>query len=495
MPRLPTMADDAVTRFAVASSLTARDRELLAHVTDGRSTGQIAEAMAISPNTVRTRIRRLTRKLDSAATGNAASWLTVAPALTARDGELLAHLVDGDSTAQIAAAMAVSTNTVRGRFRRLARKMDAALAALDGHPVPTDETPGLPPLSEGLLNRPRLLDALTRGVQTTPVTLISGRIGSGKTVLAHCWADAQPADAPPGWLPLGAGDEDPATFWAHADAALNRAGVDHAGPAGEADGQAPSGLAARLRERRPIALVVDNAERLTDRRTTDQLDVLLRESAGHLRLVLCADADPLLPLRAYRRAGTLSEIRGDALEFTGEETRQLLTALGAPVSTRQAAGLQRETGGWAVALRLAAACLQAGADPDGLTDALAGDDGSPVQYLTARMLDDQPPALRRLLLRLSVTRELHPDLVDRLGGADGQRLLATLTRGNGVVERAPGAPGGGRIHPLIRDLLHSELRYQHPRTAAALRWMCTAWHASSDRKPGVVPRPGVAEGR
>lgn len=490
MPRLPTLTEDAATWFAVASSLTARDRELFAHLTDGRSTGEIAVAMAVSTNTVRTRFRRLARKLDTAVTSDAGSWLTVAPTLTPRDGELLAHLTDGRSTAQIAAAMAVSTNTVRGRFRRLARKMDAALAALNGHPVPPDSTPGLPPLSEGLLSRPRLLDALSRGVQTTPVTLISGRIGSGKTVLAHCWADAQPAHTTPGWLSLSAGDEQPATFWAHADAALTRAGIEHTGPTGEPDGDALPGLAARLRHHRPVVLVVDNAERLTDRRTTDQLDALLRDADGHLRLVLCADADPLLPLRAYRRAGTLSEIRGDALEFTDEETRQLLTALGAPVGTSQAAGLRRETGGWAVALRLAAACLQAGADPDELTDALADDDGSPVQYLTARLLDEQPPALRRLLLRLSVTRELHPDLVDRLAGPDGQRLLATLARGNGVVERAPGAPGDGRMHPLIRELLHSELRYLHPGTAAAVEWMCTAWHADTDQLAAAAPGSG-----
>jgi ATP/maltotriose-dependent transcriptional regulator MalT len=171
-------------------------------------------------------------------TEDATTWFAVASSLTARDRELLAHLVAGCSTAQIAAAMAVSINTVRGRVRRLARKMDVALAALDMQPVPADSTPGLPPLSEALLSRPRLLDALSHGVQTTPVTLVSGRIGSGKTVLAHCWADAQPADAAPGWLPLGAGDEDPATFWAHVDAALTRAGVDHAGPTRESDGQA-----------------------------------------------------------------------------------------------------------------------------------------------------------------------------------------------------------------------------------------------------------------
>jgi len=43
--------------------LTDRDRELLRHLAAGRSTGQIAAAMSISTNTVRTRIRRVSAKL------------------------------------------------------------------------------------------------------------------------------------------------------------------------------------------------------------------------------------------------------------------------------------------------------------------------------------------------------------------------------------------------------------------------------------------------
>ena len=130
---------------------------------------------------------------------------------------------------------------------------------------------------------------------------------------------------------------------------------------------------------------------------------------------------------------------GDALAFTIEETRQLLTGLGASVSTRLAAGLRRGTEGWAVALRLAAACPQTGADPDELTDALA-DDGSPVQYLTARMLDDQQPALRRLLRQRRRTRARRP-------------------------RRRADPP------PDPRPAVH-RAALQHPGTAAALRWMC-----------------------
>lgn len=45
------------------------------------------------------------------------------PALTERDREVLRHLADGMSTARVAAVMSISTNTVRTRIRRLQRKL------------------------------------------------------------------------------------------------------------------------------------------------------------------------------------------------------------------------------------------------------------------------------------------------------------------------------------------------------------------------------------
>jgi ATP/maltotriose-dependent transcriptional regulator MalT len=87
----------------------------------------------------------------------------------------------------------------------------------------------------------------------------------------------------------------------------------------------------------------------------------------------------------------------------------------------------------------------------------------------------------RLLLHQSVTGELHPELVDRLAGPDGRRLLAELARHNSVIERTPGAAGGACIHPLIRDLLAAQLRFEQPATAAALNWMCATWYADTNQ--------------
>ena len=48
-------------------TLTGRDLEVLRHLAAGRSTAGIAAAMSISSNTVRTRIRRLANKLGAPA--------------------------------------------------------------------------------------------------------------------------------------------------------------------------------------------------------------------------------------------------------------------------------------------------------------------------------------------------------------------------------------------------------------------------------------------
>lgn len=48
---------------AVPRPLSSRDRELLRHLAAGKSTAQLAAALAVTTNTVRTRLRRVQAKL------------------------------------------------------------------------------------------------------------------------------------------------------------------------------------------------------------------------------------------------------------------------------------------------------------------------------------------------------------------------------------------------------------------------------------------------
>jgi len=341
-----------------------------------------------------------------------------------------------------------------------------------------------PEPAHGTVTRRRLIALLSQHVRRSPVTLISGPAGSGKTTLAAGWRLSQGAGRPIAWLTLDEYDDDPATFWRYVFEALSEVdGLVSEIPDLVAGEPPPGWLVSRLASDiavspGPVVLVLDNADNLTERSIIAGLDLLLRNAGGRLHLVMCGRADPQLPLHRYRLAGTLAEIRTDELSFTPEETRELLAAQGAPVTPEIAEALCRETQGWAVGLRLAAAPLKQGVPPEELFAALARDDGSVAQYLFAEVLEGQPASVQRVLLRISVTSELWPDLVDRLcGRRNVRRILTGLVHANAFVEYSPGAPGGFRIHPLFREMLQGQLHYNHPEEVAGLHRTCAEWYA------------------
>jgi LuxR family maltose regulon positive regulatory protein len=381
------------------------------------------------------------------------------------------------------------------------------LAARGRAPAAQPHRPGLlasklvaPEPAHGTVLRPRLLDLLSRELQHCPLTLLSGPAGAGKTALAASWLTSRRNGEPVAWLTLDYLDDDPATFWNYVVEALVGVGVDLSEVPPLAVGEPPppwvvprvvTGVTAGPR---PVVLVIDNADHLTNPSIAAGLDLLVTNAAAGLRLVLCSRADPALPLHRYRLAGTLGEIRADQLAFTAEETAQLLAAAGVPVPTEVARDLQAETQGWAVGLRLAAGPLKQGVPPERLVTSLAHDDGSVAQYLFAEVLQGQPAGVRRVLLRTSVTAELWPDLVDRLCGHRNVRhLLAGLAHANAFVEEAPGAPGGFRIHPLFREMLQGQLDVEQPGEFARLHSLCAAWYAEAGRPQVAIGHAVAAE--
>ena len=78
----------------------------------------------------------------------------------------------------------------------------------------------VPRLQPGFVARSRLVQALDEGLARRLI-LVGAPAGSGKTALLAGWA--RRGDRPVAWLSLDAGDNDPARFWRHAVAALDRA--------------------------------------------------------------------------------------------------------------------------------------------------------------------------------------------------------------------------------------------------------------------------------
>src|SRR5215204_282804 len=147
--------------------------------------------------------------------------------------------------------------------RRFAPVIDPHTADRDGL-APLFTAKLLPPRpSFRIVDRTRLIDRVSSGVSSAPLTMISAPAGAGKTILAAAWADGPGRALPVSWITVNDSDAQPGVFWSHVLDALVQNGVVPAGAARPThpetvDSAFIERLAADLLARRnPVVLVLD----------------------------------------------------------------------------------------------------------------------------------------------------------------------------------------------------------------------------------------------
>ncbi|GGK42015.1 transcriptional regulator [Pilimelia terevasa] len=344
----------------------------------------------------------------------------------------------------------------------------AELTMAGGQPVLPSKfaVPGPPRLP---VARIRLAERLGRCVRN-PVTVVTGPAGSGKTEAVAAWVRAGAGGHPAAWVTFEQEDDHPVVFWTYLVESLRRSGLTlRRTPmdlVGTAHGQptAMARLAADLSgQPRPVTLVLDGACTVPGSTWADELDFLVRHAAGLLRLVLIGRSDPPLPLHRYRVAGTLSEVRGGDLAFTGPEAGELLARHGIALAPDGLADAVRRTEGWAVGLRLFAMAWQGRPGADGAPPTLRGDEAGVAEYFVREVLRAQGRDVRDFLLRTSILETVTPELARLLTDRpDAQRLLAELARQNAFVEVVTEQPPAYRYHGLFAELLRTVLAGDQP---------------------------------
>ncbi|MET8446167.1 LuxR C-terminal-related transcriptional regulator [Streptomyces sp. NPDC005209] len=332
------------------------------------------------------------------------------------------------------------------------------------------------------LRRERLLGRLDQGL-ATPLTLVDGPAGSGKTVLVADWAAR--LGQPVAWLTAESGGHAPGVFWAYLLHALRVAGtrlssgIGFPAHASRVDHALPARLAADLSGRdTPAILVLDEFERVTDPEIAEQLEFVLHHAGPGLRLILVTRSEPLLPLHRHRAAGTITEIRGAELAFTEGEAAALLETHGLRLPPDTTDALVRRTQGWAAGLCLCALAAQRSADPELCLKECDADRSPVADFLLAEVLKRQPPETQDLLLRVSVVDRFRPGLADALTGrTDAGPILDRLRRENAFVE--PLGHAWYRLHPLFAEILRAHLRVRHPGLETELHRQAARWLAGS----------------
>ncbi|WP_371566646.1 LuxR C-terminal-related transcriptional regulator [Streptomyces canus] len=344
----------------------------------------------------------------------------------------------------------------------------------------------LPARPATFLRRQRLVQHLHQAL-VTPLTLVNGPAGAGKTLLTADWAAG--LRQPVAWLAVEAGDRRPGVFWAYVLQALRACGasasdaVEAPADASRVDRKLLAALAAELNDSdRPVVLVLDEYDRVTDPEVTEQLEFVLHHAGRGLHLVLVTRTEPLLPLHRYRAAGELTEIRAAELAFTPEEAVALLEQHGLSLPFPAARALVDRTRGWAAGLRLSALAARESADPELYLKEFDADRSTVADFLLAEVLRGQPEETQGLLLRVSVLERFSPDLANALTlRTDAETILAGLHSDNAFVEYL--GHSSYQLHPLFREILRAHLRVRLPGLEPELHRRAARWL----RRSGFLP--------
>ncbi|MFF0557707.1 LuxR C-terminal-related transcriptional regulator [Streptomyces sp. NPDC004266] len=377
---------------------------------------------------------------------------------------------------------------------------------LRGAPVPGGADPlgdpylrtrfALPSRPGTFLRRDRLVEHLGQAL-LTPLTVVNGSAGAGKTLLVADWAAN--LERPVAWLTLDAAIRGPGMFWAHLLQSLNAAGapvpatVDLPADATRVSHALLSRLAWELAGRdRPVVVVIDEFDRMTDPEVGRQLEFVLRHAGPGLRLVLVSRTEPLLPLHRYRLTGEVTEIRGAELAFTTEEAVDLLERHGLSLDVPVARALVERTRGWAAGLRLSALAARSTPDPELYLKEFEAGRGTIADFLLAEVLERQTPETKDLLLRISVLDRFCPDLADELTRRhDAATILAALHGANAFVEDF--GQGWYRLHPLFREILRAHLRRRAPGLEPELHRRAAHWLRRSGTLPEMLAHGAAAQ--
>jgi anti-anti-sigma factor len=364
----------------------------------------------------------------------------------------------------------------------------------EGGPAEALSPPGLdlvwtklapPALRTGLVPRARLQSLLQTGVQAK-LCLLAAPAGSGKTTLLTQWRAAA-GGGRAAWVSLGEGDNDPTRFWTVVIEAL-----------GTVEPSLGTAALAALHSRRvdldrvvlplllgelgtvdrPLVLVLDDYQLVTDASCLRTLGLFLERLPAGVHLVLSTRVDPPLPLAGLRARGDLAELRVAELQFTGEKASALLNgAMGLGLVAEDVERLVEWTEGSAAGLVLAGLALRGRPDPSGVIASFHGDDRHLAGLLVAEVLVRQPEVVRRFLLGTSVLEWLSGPLCDAVLETQGSaELLDELERSNLLLVALDGHRGWYRYQQLFAELLRLELTYREPRLVPVLHRRAAAWH-------------------
>ena len=334
---------------------------------------------------------------------------------------------------------------------------------------------GCPAVPVRAIARPRLGEVLAQ--PDWRVALVTGGPATGKTVAVAQWFGTLDPVARE-WVTLDTDDDRPERFWLTFTLALERAvpgAFAQAAAAATDVHRLPSEFLSRLLTAwsavtDPLVIVLEDVHHLQSPQITEDLGFVVEHLPGHLRMLLTSRVDPRLPVSRWRGRSWLAELRQRDLALTLPETAELFTALGEHrLAASEIETLWHHTEGWVAGLRLAAAGLTDRHDVSAAVAEFSGRTPMVADLLADELLHRAPTELSEFLLRTCVAEVLDAELCDALSErSDSADVLRRMEADlQFVLATGPGRDTW-RYHPLLAEMLRSELQAHRPDEVAGL---------------------------
>ncbi len=226
----------------------------------------------------------------------------------------------------------------------------------------------------------------------------------------------------------------------------------------------------------PFLLILDELEWLESEASLAIVGALVGGVPAGSQLAIASRVEPPLHLGRLRASRRLTELRREDLTMTKGESAALLAAIGVELTPGQLDTIVRRTEGWPAALYLAGLVLTESADAGRVLSRFAGDDRVVVDYLREEFLLPASGRQDQFLRQASVLERMHGDLCDAvLEREDSASILRDLSRSNMLLVSLDRTDEWLRFHPLLRDMLRSELRRCEPEAEQALHLRASEW--------------------
>lgn len=317
---------------------------------------------------------------------------------------------------------------------------------------------GVPRVPTGMVPRTPLIER----VSSTPLTVVRGPGGSGKTVLMSQWATGW--GSPAVWVSVEPEIGDRLAFWntvaASASASASASELELHLPAQDSPAVGRDDVRAALvrgfREvREPLALVIDNAHHLRDSIVLEDLIEILH-ACPSIVAVVGTRAHSLL--EAPRQALTLDVtiVGPDDLALTAVDVESMVSATGPSAGTTDE--LLEASGGSPLLLR---AILATTSGRTGSRDAAT----TIVRDLVSGIFQHGDPALRNLASAAAIPDDVGATSAGQLSGLGVDRvepMLASLESEGLLTRHETAGEPRFRFHPIVRDVLRSGLKRSDP---------------------------------